>query len=79
MCEDSAVDELLTFNFAGISDEVEDALSFKARNVDPRVRPCFAKILYAWYTSRGDYRKGEISTFEHQDLLTDYISCPCNV
>ena len=59
MCEDSAVDELLTFNFAGISDEVEDALSFKARNVDPRVRPCYAKILYAWYTSRGDHRKGE--------------------
>ena len=58
MCEDNALETLISFNFAGIADEVEDALSFKARNVDPRVKPCYSRILYLWYTSRGDYRNG---------------------
>lgn len=58
MCEDNAVEILMTFNFAGIADELEDALSFKARNVDPRARPCYSKILYTWYIRRGDYRNG---------------------
>jgi nuclear pore complex protein Nup160 len=61
MCEDNALEILMSFNFAGITDEVEAALSFKARNVDPRVRPCYSRILYLWYTRRGDYRNGMVS------------------
>jgi hypothetical protein len=60
MCEEGAVEKLMTFNFAGCSDDVEDALSFKARNVDPRVRPFYSRILYSWYVFRGDYRNGTI-------------------
>ncbi|OCH95867.1 hypothetical protein OBBRIDRAFT_744376 [Obba rivulosa] len=56
MCEENAVERLMTLNFAGFADEVEDALSFKARNADPRVRPFYSRILYTWYISRGDYR-----------------------
>ncbi|EMD40997.1 hypothetical protein CERSUDRAFT_43484 [Gelatoporia subvermispora B] len=56
MCEENAVERLMSLNFAGFADEVEDALSFKARNADPRVRPFYSRILYTWYTSRGDYR-----------------------
>src|SRR5882762_8727467 len=59
MCEENAVEKLMTFNFAGFSDEVEDALAFKARNVDPRVRPFYSRILYTWYVLRGDYRNGK--------------------
>ncbi|KAK2466397.1 hypothetical protein APHAL10511_002039 [Amanita phalloides] len=74
MCEDNAVHELLTFNFAGISDEVEDALSFKARNVDPRMKPCYAKILYAWHTSRGDHRKAALAMYDRARKINDLIA-----
>ncbi|KAF8631128.1 hypothetical protein AX15_002475 [Amanita polypyramis BW_CC] len=74
MCEDGVVNELLAFNFAGISDEVEDALSFKARNVDPRAHPCYAKILYAWYTSRGDHRKAALAMYDRAHKIHDLIA-----
>ncbi|CCM04030.1 uncharacterized protein FIBRA_06187 [Fibroporia radiculosa] len=61
MCEENAVERLMSFNFAGLADEVEDALSFKARNADPRIRPFYSRILYSWHVSRGDYRNGERS------------------
>ena len=59
MCEEHAVDRLMSYNFAGLAGEVEDALSFKARHADPTARPFYSRILYTWYTSRGDYRNGE--------------------
>ncbi|KAF7980886.1 hypothetical protein HWV62_36059 [Athelia sp. TMB] len=64
MCEENAVDKLMTFNFAGFADEVEDALAFKSRNVDPRVRPFYSRILYTWYTSRGDYRNSALTMYQ---------------
>ncbi|GBE89216.1 hypothetical protein SCP_1502240 [Sparassis crispa] len=36
MCEDHAVDRLMALNFTGFVDEVEESLSFKARNADSR-------------------------------------------
>ena len=59
MCEEHAGERLMTYSFAGITDEVEDALAFKARNADPRIRPFYSRILYTWYVSRSDYRNGE--------------------
>ncbi len=59
MCEENACDRLMALNFAGLADEVEGALAFKARNADPRIRPFYSRILYTWYVSRGDYRSGE--------------------
>ena len=59
MCEENAVDRLMAFNFAGLADELEDSLAFKARNADPRIRPFYSRILYTWYVSRGDYRNGK--------------------
>ena len=58
MCEENAVEKLVAFEFAGISNEVEAVLAFKARNADPRLRPCYSRILYTWYTRRRDYRNG---------------------
>jgi nuclear pore complex protein Nup160 len=58
MCEENVVEKLVSFNFAGFNTEVEDALSFNARNADPRVRPFYSRILYTWYITRGDYRNG---------------------
>lgn len=58
MCEENAVEKLASFNFAGFNTEVEDALSFNARNADPRIRPFYSRIIYTWYITRGDYRNG---------------------
>jgi nuclear pore complex protein Nup160 len=63
MCEENAVEKLVAFEFAGISNEVEAVLAFKARNADPRLRPCYSRILYTWYTRRGDYRNGPHASF----------------
>ena len=71
MCEENAVEKLMTFNFAGIAEEVEDSLSFKARNVDPRVQPLYSRILYSWYVFRGDYRNGKHC---HLSRLYSYLS-----
>lgn len=80
ICEDNAVDQLMTYNFAGFADDVEDALSFKARNVDPRIRPSYSRILYSWYTLRGDYRNGRVHAFlarTGSDKLSSQRLSPC--
>ncbi|KAJ8523440.1 hypothetical protein ONZ45_g87 [Pleurotus djamor] len=76
MCEDDAIDKLVTLNFGILADEVEDALSFKARNVDPRVRPYYSKILYTWYVSRGDYRNAASSMYLRARKLHAALSDP---
>ena len=58
MCEDNAVNALMRFNFAGMANEVEDALAFKARNADPLIQPSYSRIIYTWFIRRGDYRQG---------------------
>jgi nuclear pore complex protein Nup160 len=58
MCEENAVEKFVQFDFTGITSEIEAALAFKARNADPRSRPSYSNILYAWYVRRGDYRNG---------------------
>ncbi|KAK0467905.1 nucleoporin Nup120/160-domain-containing protein [Desarmillaria tabescens] len=72
MCEDNAAQKLMTFNFTGFADEVEDALSFKVRNVDPRSQPNYARILYGWYTSRSDH-KNDAPTSLADDALQSYL------
>lgn len=58
MCEEGAIETLVSLDFAGFASEVDDALAFKARNTDPRARPFYSRILYTWYTRRGDHRSG---------------------
>jgi nuclear pore complex protein Nup160 len=59
MCEENAVDKLMSFNFVGLVKEVEEALAFKARNARPLARPYYSRILYSWYVGKNDYRNGE--------------------
>lgn len=59
MCEEGAVERLMSYNFVGVHDEVEESLSFKVRNADPLARPLYSRILYTWHITRGDYRKGQ--------------------
>lgn len=76
MCEDNVVEKLMTFNFAGFADEVEECLSFKARNVDPRVRPFYSRILYTWFILRGDYRNGMLLFYVMMSLRFTVRSFP---
>ena len=80
MCEEHAIERLMSFNFVGISDEVESALSFKARNADPRMQPFYSRILYTWYVTHGDYRNGEPARLCRSPLVdATYNSGTCNV
>jgi hypothetical protein len=74
MCEEHAIERLMSFNFVGIVDEVEGSLSFKARNADPRTQPFYSRILYTWYVTHGDYRNGELATFPVPYLVLVHLS-----
>ncbi|KAJ7122853.1 nucleoporin Nup120/160-domain-containing protein [Mycena epipterygia] len=74
MCEDNAVEKLVSFNFPGFADEVEDALAFKARNVDPRIHPSYSRILYSWHTFRGDHRNAALVMYQRARKLQDLIA-----
>ncbi|KAI0363723.1 hypothetical protein BV20DRAFT_957701 [Pilatotrama ljubarskyi] len=76
MCEENAVDRLMALNFAGLADEVEDALAFKARNADPRIRPFYSRILYTWYVSRGDYRNASLTMYQRARKLAALMGDP---
>ena len=51
LCEEHAIEHLMSFNFLSVVDEVEGSLSFKARNADPRIQPFYSRILYTWYVT----------------------------
>ncbi|THH33738.1 hypothetical protein EUX98_g479 [Antrodiella citrinella] len=78
MCEEHAVDRLIGFNFVGLNDEVEDCLSFKARNAEPRVRPFYSMILYTWYISRNDYRSAALIMYQRARKLAGFTSDPAD-
>lgn len=57
MCEQGRVEEMLSFNFAGLQAELERTLSFKARNSDPLLEGInYYHILYAFHVRRGDLK-----------------------
>ncbi|TFY82965.1 hypothetical protein EWM64_g1046 [Hericium alpestre] len=70
ICEEQAVQKLISFNFVGLADEVEECLSFKARNADPRERPSYSRILYTWYITRGDYRNAALVMYQRARKLS---------
>ncbi|KAH7916141.1 nucleoporin Nup120/160-domain-containing protein [Hygrophoropsis aurantiaca] len=74
MCEENAIEQLMTYNFAGVAVEVEDALAFKSRNTDPRVRPFYSRILYTWYTNRGDHRSAARTMYQRAHKLQETTS-----
>ncbi|KAF7330785.1 hypothetical protein MVEN_02417700 [Mycena venus] len=74
MCEENAVEKLVSFNFPGFADEVEEALAFKARNVDPRIQPSYSRILYSWHTFRGDHRNAALVMYQRARKLQDLIA-----
>ncbi|KAJ7179519.1 nucleoporin Nup120/160-domain-containing protein [Mycena filopes] len=74
MCEENAVEKLVSFNFPGFADEVEEALAFKARNVDPRIQPSYSRILYSWHTFKGDHRNAALVMYQRARKLQDIIA-----
>ncbi|CAL1702056.1 unnamed protein product [Somion occarium] len=78
MCEENAVDRLMSFNFAGLTTEVEEALSFKVRNADPRIRPFYSRILYTWHVSRGDFRNAAAVMYQRARKLGTLYDNPAD-
>ncbi|KAH8835198.1 hypothetical protein DL96DRAFT_1573284 [Flagelloscypha sp. PMI_526] len=69
ICEDGATSKLISINFGELMDDVEEALSFKARNSDPRAHPSYSQVLYTWYISRGDYRNAAATMYHRAQKL----------
>lgn len=78
MCESNALDRLLSMNFRGLVQEVEAALSFKARNADPRSPPNWSQVLYTWHTIRGDYRNGGPISLSRERPKNDFLCSGIN-
>ncbi|KAH7888083.1 nucleoporin Nup120/160-domain-containing protein [Phlebopus sp. FC_14] len=79
MCEENAIEQLVSLDFAGIGSEVDDALAFKARNTDPRARPFYSRILYTWYTRRGDHRSAARTMYHRACKLQEIAGQPADV
>ncbi|KIJ70406.1 hypothetical protein HYDPIDRAFT_122186 [Hydnomerulius pinastri MD-312] len=79
MCEENAVGDLVSLDFAGFGSEVDDALAFKARNTDPRARPFYSRILYTWYTCRGDHRSAARTMYQRARKLQEISGQPVDV
>ncbi|KAF8900015.1 nucleoporin Nup120/160-domain-containing protein [Mucidula mucida] len=79
MCEGNAAQTLMTYNFSGFADEVEDCLAFKVRNADPRARPNYSRILYGWYTNRGDHKNAALTMYQRARKLRHLISSTSEV
>ncbi|KAF9246881.1 nucleoporin Nup120/160-domain-containing protein [Melanogaster broomeanus] len=79
MCEQNAIDLLVSLDFAGFGPEVDDALAFKARNTDPRTRPFYSRILYTWYTRRGDHRSAARTMYQRARKLQEFSGKPADV
>lgn len=56
MCEAGQVGRLTRLGFIGFQRDVEERLTFKARNSDPLKAPNYYRVLYSWHIARGDYR-----------------------
>lgn len=62
MCESGANDILLRYTFVGLHGELEKTLAFRARNSHPLDSSVdYYKVLFAFHTTRSDYRAGELS------------------
>ncbi|KAG8758806.1 hypothetical protein FRC14_007305 [Serendipita sp. 396] len=69
MCERNKVEMLLGFDFVGFQDDVEEVLSFKARNAHPLQHPIYSKIYYSWSIKREDYRAAASMMYQRARIL----------
>ncbi|KAF8314772.1 hypothetical protein DL93DRAFT_2167187 [Clavulina sp. PMI_390] len=73
MCDNDQIERLVSFNFVGYQNDVEETLAFKARNADPRQKPHYSEVLHAWYVFRGDFRSAAASMYQHAQRLADIV------
>ncbi|KAI5824156.1 hypothetical protein K523DRAFT_285520 [Schizophyllum commune Tattone D] len=76
ICESGAIPKLVSLDLSPFQADVEEALSFKARNVDPRVRPHYSKVLYTWFMSRGNYGEAALTMYQRARKLAAVIVDP---
>ncbi|KAL1744628.1 nucleoporin Nup120/160-domain-containing protein [Schizophyllum fasciatum] len=76
ICESGAIPKLVSLDLSPFQADVEEALQFKARNVDPRVRPYYSKVLYTWYMSRGNYGEAALTMYQRGRRLAAVMVDP---
>jgi hypothetical protein len=59
LCDRNDVTTLCAFPFIGLEEEIEATLEFKARNSHVSSQANYYKILYSFYLSRMNFRKGK--------------------
>lgn len=69
MCQDNQIQALLSLPFIGLENQLEQELTFRARNSDPTATPNYYQILFAWLIMRTDYRQGV--------WYSIVLYCPC--
>lgn len=80
MCENNAIELLMTFPFVGVVKEVETVLLSRIQEVEPDSRHAYVNILYAWYFRRGNYRGGMFQFVLVAFMLKfEHFRCTCHV
>jgi hypothetical protein len=67
MCHNNQIQALLSLPFVGLENQVEQELTFRARNSDPMSTPTYYQILFAWHIMKTDYRQGLFILSQTQD------------
>jgi len=71
ICETGATHLFTDLSFAGATEQLESALTQKARDADCLDQPSYPYILYSWYLSKGDYRAAARTIYHYAQKLRD--------
>ncbi|KAI9505139.1 nucleoporin Nup120/160-domain-containing protein [Coemansia spiralis] len=74
LCErEGGVAILCRLSFAGLQEDVERSLLFKARHSDILAKPNYYKILYSFHVYRGNYRNAASAMYQYARRLSVHM------
>ncbi|KAJ9123234.1 hypothetical protein QFC22_001429 [Naganishia vaughanmartiniae] len=73
MCHNNQIQALLSLPFIGLEFQLEQELTFRARNSDPTATPNYYQILFAWLIMRTDYRQAAITMYQQGRRIGEHL------
>ncbi|KAJ9107523.1 hypothetical protein QFC21_000980 [Naganishia friedmannii] len=73
MCHDNQIQALLSLPFIGLENQLEQELTFRARNSDPTATPNYYQILFAWLIMRTDHRQAAITMYQQGRRIGEHL------
>ncbi|KAJ9100006.1 hypothetical protein QFC19_005824 [Naganishia cerealis] len=73
MCHNNQIQALLSLPFIGLENQLEQELTFRARNSDPTTTPNYYQILFAWLIMRTDYRQAAITMYQQGRRIGEHL------